>query len=88
MMDVPRFPGGPNASPGSKMPGGGFVNVSPSSAKPLDLPNYGGCARGDNVPLNPNCTGAMGGNPKVKSITIAVLDSFLIYFFALYSFIT
>nr|XP_023011774.1 protein BCL9 homolog [Leptinotarsa decemlineata] len=62
MMDVPRF-SGPNASPGAKM-GGGFVNVSPQG-KPLDLPNYG-CARGDNVPLNPNCTSTMSGNPKVS----------------------
>lgn len=63
MMDVPRFPG-PNASPGSKM--GGFVNVSPSGKpSPLDLPNYG-CSRGDNVPLNPNCTSTMTGNPKVS----------------------
>lgn len=62
MMDVPRFTG-PNASPGAKM-GGGFVNVSPQG-KPLDLPNYG-CVRGDNVPLNPNCTSTMSGNPKVS----------------------
>ncbi|XP_018570118.1 protein BCL9 homolog [Anoplophora glabripennis] len=62
MMDVPRF-AGPNASPGAKM-GGGFVNVSPQG-KPLDLPNYG-CVRGDNVPLNPNCTSTMSGNPKVS----------------------
>ncbi|XP_056646112.1 protein BCL9 homolog isoform X1 [Diorhabda sublineata] len=62
MMDVPRFPG-PNASPGAKM-GGGFVNLSPQ-AKPLDMPNYG-CVRGDNVPLNPNCTSTMSGNPKVS----------------------
>lgn len=62
MMDVPRFTG-PNASPGAKM-GGGFVNVSPQG-KPMDLPNYG-CARGDNVPLNPNCTSTMSGNPKVS----------------------
>ncbi|XP_028145379.1 protein BCL9 homolog [Diabrotica virgifera virgifera] len=62
MMDVPRFPG-PNASPGAKM-GGGFVNLSPQ-AKPLDMPNYA-CVRGDNVPLNPNCTSTMSGNPKVS----------------------
>ncbi|KAJ3639755.1 hypothetical protein Zmor_003095 [Zophobas morio] len=63
MMDVPRFPG-PNASPGAKM-GGGFVNVSPSGKpSPLELPNY--CARGDNVPLNPNCTSTMSGNAKVS----------------------
>nr|CAI5831499.1 unnamed protein product [Callosobruchus analis] len=62
MMDVPRFTG-PNASPGAKM-GGGFVNVSPQG-KPLDMPNYG-CARGDNIPLNPNCTSAMTSNPKVS----------------------
>src|SRR5699024_4029050 len=30
----------------------------------LELPNY--CARGDNVPLNPNCTSTMSGNPKVS----------------------
>ncbi|KAJ8986247.1 hypothetical protein NQ317_009953 [Molorchus minor] len=59
---MPRFPG-PNASPGGKM-GGGFVNVSPQG-KPLDLPNYG-CTRGDNVPLNPNCTSTMSGNPKAQ----------------------
>lgn len=63
MMDVPRFPG-PTGSPSSKM--GNFVNVSPS-AKPniTELPNYG-CTRGENVPLNPNCTSAMSGNPKVS----------------------
>ncbi|XP_060515992.1 protein BCL9 homolog [Cylas formicarius] len=65
MMDVPRFPG-PNASPGAKMAGGFGVNVSPQGKpNPLDLPNYG-CARGDNVPLNPNCTSSMPGNPKVS----------------------
>lgn len=64
MMDVPRFPGG-TGSPGAKM-GGTFVNVSPSG-KPssLDMPNYG-CARGENVPLNPNCTSSMPMNPKVS----------------------
>lgn len=62
MMDVPRFPG-PNASPGTKM-GGNFVNVSPQ-AKSMDMPSYG-CGRGDNVPLNPNCTSTMSVNPKVS----------------------
>lgn len=64
MMDVHRFPG-PNTSPVPKM-GGGFVNVSPSG-KPssLDMPPYG-CPRADNVPLNPNCTSTMSGNPKVS----------------------
>ncbi|XP_017781027.1 PREDICTED: protein BCL9 homolog isoform X2 [Nicrophorus vespilloides] len=62
MMDVTRFPG-PSASPGTKM--GNFVNVSPSGKSPLDMPNYG-CGRGDNVPLNPNCTSTMSGNPKVS----------------------
>lgn len=62
-MDVPRFTG-PSGSPGAKM--GAFPNAPPSG-KPtsLDLPNYG-CARGDNVPLNPNCTSTMTGNPKVS----------------------
>ncbi|XP_049817636.1 protein BCL9 homolog isoform X3 [Aethina tumida] len=65
MMDVQRFPG-PNASPGAKIGGAGFVNVSPQGKpSPMDLPNYG-CARGDNVPLNPNCTSTMSGNPKVS----------------------
>lgn len=64
MMDVPRFPG-PNASPGAKM-GPNFMNVSPQGKpSPMDMPNYG-CARGDNVPLNPNCTSTMTGNPKVS----------------------
>ncbi|CAH1153695.1 unnamed protein product [Phaedon cochleariae] len=62
MMDVPRFQGPNASSPGAKM-AGGFVNVSPQG-KPLDLPNYG-CQRGDNVPLNPNCTSTMS-NPKVS----------------------
>lgn len=64
MMDVHRFPG-TNTSPGPKM-GSGFVNVSPSGKpSPLDMPPYG-CPRADNVPLNPNCTSAMSGNPKVS----------------------
>ncbi|XP_045481437.1 protein BCL9 homolog [Harmonia axyridis] len=64
MMDVTRFPG-PNTSPGNKM-GGGFVNVSPpGKPSPMDLPNYS-CGRGDNIPLNPNCTSSMSGNPKVS----------------------
>ncbi|KAF5274544.1 hypothetical protein FQA39_LY07156 [Lamprigera yunnana] len=64
MMDVHRFPGA-NTSPVPKL-GGGFVNVSPSG-KPssLDMSSYG-CPRADNVPLNPNCTSAMSGNPKVS----------------------
>lgn len=64
MMDMPRFPG-PNTSPGPKMVGG-FVNISPTG-KPntLDMPPYG-CPRADNVPLNPNCTSSMSGNPKVS----------------------
>lgn len=69
MMDMPRFPG-PNASPGSqaKMGGGFGVTVSPQGKpSPLDLPGYGcGGGRNDNVPLNPNCTSSMGGNPKVS----------------------
>nr|XP_022914973.1 protein BCL9 homolog isoform X1 [Onthophagus taurus] len=56
MMDANRFPG-PSASPGSKM---GTFNVPPH-----EMPGYG-CVRGENVPLNPNCTSAMPGNPKVS----------------------
>ncbi|XP_018329488.1 collagen alpha-2(I) chain [Agrilus planipennis] len=64
MMDVHRFPG-PNSSPGPKM-GGNFVNVSPSAkSNPLEMGSYG-CARADNLPLNPNCTSSMSGNPKVS----------------------
>ncbi|XP_030746327.1 protein BCL9 homolog [Sitophilus oryzae] len=66
-MDMPRFPG-PNASPGSQTKlGSNFgVNVSPQGKpSPLDLPGYScGGGRNDNVPLNPNCTSSMGGNPK------------------------
>ncbi|KAL1492756.1 hypothetical protein ABEB36_010960 [Hypothenemus hampei] len=67
MMDMPRF-SGPNASPGaqSKMGPGFGVSVSPQG-KPnsLDMSNYS-CAggRNDNIPLNPNCTSSMVGNPK------------------------
>ena len=67
MMDMPRFPG-PSASPGSKI--GNFVGLPPNTTggKPnsLDIPNYSGCVRGDNVPLNPNCTSGLPGNPKVS----------------------
>lgn len=69
MMDVPRF-SGPSPSPGNKMPGGNFVNVSPSGPgpgkpNPMEMGGNYGCARNDNVPLNPNCTNTMS-NPKVS----------------------
>ncbi|CAG9759593.1 unnamed protein product [Ceutorhynchus assimilis] len=67
MMDTPRFPG-PNSSPGSQVKmGGAFgVTVSPQGKpSPLDLPGYScGGGRNDNIPLNPNCTSSMVGNPK------------------------
>lgn len=50
-----------------KMPG--FMNISPTNKGPgMDLPvssNYG-CVRSDNVPLNPNSTSGITGNPKVS----------------------
>lgn len=52
--------------------GGNFMNISPSSKGPppgMDLPvstNYGCNVRSDNLPLNPNSTSAMTGNPKVS----------------------
>lgn len=73
---------GPTTSPGpfppqqqpqqaAKMPN--FMNISPSNKGPptgLDLPvssnNYGCNVRSDNVPLNPNSTSSMSGNPKVS----------------------
>ncbi|XP_066158500.1 protein BCL9 homolog isoform X1 [Euwallacea fornicatus] len=66
MMDMPRFPG-PNASPSSQTKVGNFgVTVSPQGKpSPLDLPVYGcGSGRNENIPLNPNCTSSMVGNPK------------------------
>lgn len=82
VLDVNRYNSGgnmgpnPNTSPSGSFPNqqqqnkmSNFLNISPTNKGPgLDLPvstNYG-CVRSDNVPLNPNTTTGISGNPKVS----------------------
>lgn len=61
-------------STGNKVPGSVAPNAQSQQAGtgPMDMPgpppssNYGCSVRSDNVPLNPNSTSTMSGNPKVS----------------------
>lgn len=66
---------GPGPFPNQQQPNkmGNFISISSANKGPgppgqMDLPvsNYGCSVRSDNVPLNPNSTSTMSGNPKVS----------------------